>query len=69
MGVVSDVTSVIGLVKKAKELADELKNLELKGVIVDLQGKVLDLKEEILQLREESGLANRALATETDPRS
>jgi hypothetical protein len=54
MGVISDITSVIGLVKKAKQLADELKNLELKEVIVDLQGKLLDVKEEIVKLREEN---------------
>ena len=54
MGIISDISSVIGLAKKAKELADELKNLELKGVIVDLQGKPLDLKEEINTLREEN---------------
>lgn len=54
MGVVSDITSVIGLVTKAKQLADELKNLELKEVIVDLQGKLLDLKEEIVKLRDEN---------------
>jgi hypothetical protein len=51
---VSEITGVIGLVQKAKELADKLKNLELKEVIVDLQGKLLDLKQEIVQLRDEN---------------
>lgn len=37
MSVLSDITSVIGLVTIAKELADKLKNLELKEIIVDLQ--------------------------------
>lgn len=54
MSILGDVSGVIGLVKKAKELADELKNIELKTVIVDLQGKLLDLKEEIVELREEN---------------
>jgi hypothetical protein len=54
MSIVSDITSVIGLVQKAKQLADQLANLELKEIIVDLQGKVLDLKQEINSLREEN---------------
>jgi hypothetical protein len=54
MGVIGDITPVIGLVQKATMLADELKNLELKEVIVDLQGKMLDLKEEIVQPRDEN---------------
>jgi hypothetical protein len=49
-----NIGSVIGLVSKAKELADKLKNLELKEVIVDLQSKLLDVKEEINGLREEN---------------
>jgi hypothetical protein len=54
MSVLGDIAGAIGLVKQAKELADQLKNLELKQVIVDLQGKLLDLKEEINELREEN---------------
>ena len=54
MSVLSDITGVIGLVQKAKQLADQLKSLELKEVIVDLQGKLLDLKQEIVQLRDEN---------------
>jgi hypothetical protein len=54
MSVLSDITSVISLAGKAKQLADQLKNLELKEVIVDMQGKLLDLKEEINKLREEN---------------
>jgi hypothetical protein len=54
MGVVSDISSVIGLATKAVELADQLKNLDLKAIIVDLKGKLIDLKEEIIQLREEN---------------
>lgn len=54
MSIVGDITGVITLVGKAKALADQLKNLELKEVIVDLQGKLLDLKEKINQLREEN---------------
>jgi hypothetical protein len=57
----SDISSIIGLVTKARELADHLKNLELKGVIVDLQGKVLDLKEEIVNLREENADLKRQI--------
>ena len=54
MGIVSEISGVIGLAQKAKQLADDLKNLELKEVIVDLQGKLLDLKQEIIELREEN---------------
>jgi hypothetical protein len=54
VSIVTDISSVIGLVGKAKQLADELKNLELKEVIVDLQSKLLDLKQEINDLREEN---------------
>ena len=56
VGIMSDITSVIGLVQKAKQLADDLKNLEMKEIVVDLQSKMLDLKEEILQLRGENAL-------------
>src|SRR5260370_39271767 len=52
MSILGDITGAIGLVKQAKELADQLKNLELKSVIVELQSKLLDLKEEINQLRD-----------------
>jgi hypothetical protein len=54
VNIMETITGVIGMVGKAKELADKLKNLELKEVIVDLQGKVLGLKEEIVKLREEN---------------
>jgi hypothetical protein len=54
MGVISDVAAAIGLVKQAKELADQMKNLELKTLIVDLQSKLIDVKEEINELREEN---------------
>jgi hypothetical protein len=52
MSIMGDIGRVIGLVSKAKEIADKLKNLELKEVIVDLQSKLLDPKEEINNLRE-----------------
>jgi hypothetical protein len=54
MSILSDITSVIGLVQKAKQLADQLRSLELKEVIVDLQSKMLDLKQEVNSLREEN---------------
>lgn len=54
MGVISDITSTIGLASKAMELADSMKNLELKAIIVELKGKLIDLKEEIVGLREEN---------------
>ncbi len=40
MSILADIGSAINLVKQAKDLADQLKNLELKAVIVDLQGKL-----------------------------
>ena len=42
------------MVGKAKQLADQMKNLEMKEVIVDLHGKLLDLKDEINKLQEEN---------------
>lgn len=62
MGVFGEINSAINLVTKAKELADQMKNLELKGVIVDLQGKLLDLKEEIVGLREENAELKQKIA-------
>ena len=62
MSVISDITSVIGLATKAVELADQLKNLDLKAIIVDLKGKLIDLKEEIIQLREENAELKRKMA-------
>jgi hypothetical protein len=54
MDVFSGVKNAIALVVKAKQLADQLKNLELKQVIVDLQSQLVDLKEEIVNFREEN---------------
>ena len=67
MSIAGDITSVISLVGKAKTLADQLKNLELKEVIVDLQGKLLDLKEEINQLREENARLTEELKRASAP--
>lgn len=54
MDVVGGIGNAIKLAVKAKELADQLKNLEMKAVIVDLQGELLDLKEQVLELRTEN---------------
>lgn len=54
MDVIGGIGSAIGLVVKAKELADKLKDLELKEVIVDLQSRLIDLKLQIAELREEN---------------
>ena len=54
MDVIGSVTGAINTVLKAKELADKLKNLELKELIVELQSKLLDVKVECISLREEN---------------
>ena len=53
MDIFGTIANVIGLAKKARDLADQLKNLELKTVIVDLQSQLLDMKTECLAYREE----------------
>jgi hypothetical protein len=54
MDLIGSVTGAINTVLKAKELADKLKNLELKELIVELQSKLLDVKVECINLREEN---------------
>lgn len=54
MDILGGIGDAISLALKAKQLADRLKNLELKEVVVDLQSRLIDLKEQIVALREEN---------------
>jgi hypothetical protein len=53
MDVIGTLNGVIGMLKKARELAEQTKNLELRALIVELQGQLLDVKTECLQYGEE----------------
>jgi regulator of replication initiation timing len=54
MDILGGIGGAIDLVLRAKKLADQLKNLEMKEIIVDLQRQLIDLKEQIVTLREEN---------------
>jgi hypothetical protein len=45
------------------DIAESLKNLELKQLVIELKGQLLDVKEQCLQYREEiDKLAGRSLS-------
>src|SRR5439155_5877598 len=51
---VTVVTALIEQIKKARAVAERLKNAEMMAVLLDAQEKTLSLKEELLNLRAEN---------------
>ena len=51
--VISVAKSALETVKKAIEIAENVKNVELRSLILDLKQNILDLKEQNISLQEE----------------